>query len=37
MYESQNDNIDYASRILALNHYRGILHHIEYEEVYEEM
>lgn len=34
IYASQTSNIDYASRILGLNHYRGIKHHIEYEEDY---
>ncbi|MFV0626875.1 MAG: PIG-L deacetylase family protein [Alphaproteobacteria bacterium] len=33
-YESQIKDIDYASRILGLNHYRGIRHHIAYEESY---
>ncbi len=32
LYKSQIKNIDYASRILGLNHYRGIRHHVEYEE-----
>lgn len=32
LYRSQVKNIDYASRILGLNHYRGIRHHVEYEE-----
>ncbi len=31
-YQSQLANIDYTSRIVALNHYRGIHHHILYEE-----
>ncbi len=31
-YQSQLTNIDYTSRIVALNHYRGIHHHVEYEE-----
>lgn len=31
LYRSQS-NIDYADRILSLNHYRGIRHHVEYEE-----
>lgn len=35
MYKSQVKHIDYASRIIALNHYRGICHNIEYEEAYE--
>lgn len=34
IYASQTINIDYASRILGLNHYRGIKHHIAYEEDY---
>ena len=34
IYASQTSYIDYASRILGLNHYRGIKHHIEYEEDY---
>lgn len=33
MYQSQS-NIDYADRILALNHYRGIRHFVDYEEDY---
>jgi LmbE family N-acetylglucosaminyl deacetylase len=32
MYQSQVQHIDYASRILGLNHYRGMLHNIAYEE-----
>ena len=32
-YKSQG-NIDYADRILALNHYRGIRHHVAYAESY---
>lgn len=32
MYRSQIQKIDYAGRILALNHYRGIRHDVEYEE-----
>jgi LmbE family N-acetylglucosaminyl deacetylase len=33
VYRSQTKHIDYASRILALNYYRGLLHNnIEYEE-----
>ena len=32
LYRSQIKNIDYASRILGLNHYRGLRHHVEYEE-----
>lgn len=32
LYRSQVKNIDYASRILGLNHYRGIRHHVQYEE-----
>ncbi len=35
MYHSQIKNIDYASRILGLNHYRGLRHHVEYEEDFE--
>ena len=35
LYASQIKNIDYASRILGLNHYRGLRHHIEYEEDFE--
>ncbi|MBR1777914.1 MAG: PIG-L family deacetylase [Alphaproteobacteria bacterium] len=35
LYQSQVKNIDYASRILGLNHYRGLRHHIEYEEDFE--
>ncbi|MCQ2572196.1 MAG: PIG-L family deacetylase [Alphaproteobacteria bacterium] len=35
MYKSQVKHIDYASRIIALNHYRGICHNVEYEEAYE--
>ena len=35
LYRSQVKNIDYASRILGLNHYRGIRHHVEYEEDFE--
>lgn len=31
LYKSQG-NIDYADRILALNHYRGIRHNVRYEE-----
>lgn len=31
LYKSQN-NIDYAGRILGLNHYRGIRHNVMYEE-----
>ena len=34
IYSSQTANIDYASRILGLNHYRGIKHYVEYEEDY---
>ena len=34
IYASQTANIDYASRILGLNHYRGIKHYLEYEEDY---
>lgn len=33
LYASQN-NIDYADRILGLNHYRGIRHHLAYEEAF---
>lgn len=33
LYSSQS-NIDYAGRILALNHYRGIRHSVEEEEDY---
>ena len=33
MYVSQR-NINYADRILALNHYRGIHHSVDYEEVF---
>ena len=33
MYVSQN-NINYAGRILGLNHYRGMHHNIEYAEAY---
>ena len=33
-YASQVGTIDYASRILALNHYRGIRHFVEFEEDY---
>ena len=33
MYESQK-NIDYAGRILGLNHYRGMRHNVEYAEAY---
>ena len=33
-YKSQLTNIDYTSRILGLNHYRGIAHKAEYEEDY---
>jgi LmbE family N-acetylglucosaminyl deacetylase len=36
MYKSQ-DSIDYAERILALNHWRGITHYVEYEENFEIM
>lgn len=32
LYRSQVKNIDYASRILGLNHYRGLRHHVAYEE-----
>ena len=32
LYKSQVKNIDYASRILGLNHYRGLRHNVEYEE-----
>ena len=32
LYRSQIKNNDFASRILGLNHYRGIRHHIAYEE-----
>lgn len=32
MYKSQTEKIDYAGRILALNHYRGIRHAVEFEE-----
>lgn len=35
VYQSQIKHIDYASRILALNNYRGILHNIQYEEAYQ--
>ena len=35
LYRSQIKNIDYASRILGLNHYRGLRHHVEYEEDFE--
>jgi LmbE family N-acetylglucosaminyl deacetylase len=34
-YQSQVKFIDYASRILALNQYRGIYHHIDYAECFE--
>lgn len=34
-YASQVKHIDYASRILALNHYRGILYNIGYAECYQ--
>jgi LmbE family N-acetylglucosaminyl deacetylase len=34
IYASQTAHIDYASRILGLNHYRGIKHNVEYEEDY---
>lgn len=34
VYVSQTEDIDYASRILGLNHYRGIRHSIAYEEDY---
>ena len=33
MYVSQK-NIDYAGRILGLNHYRGMRHNVEYAEAY---
>ncbi len=33
LYASQN-NIDYAGRILGLNHYRGMRHGVEYAEAY---
>lgn len=33
MYESQK-NIDYAGRILGLNHYRGMRHNVEFAEAY---
>lgn len=32
MYSSQTKNINYASRILGLNHYRGMRHHVKFEE-----
>ncbi len=32
MYVSQLEKIDYTSRIMGLNHYRGIRHFVEYEE-----
>lgn len=32
MYVSQVKSIDYAGRILGLNHYRGIRHSVEFEE-----
>lgn len=35
LYKSQVKHIDYADRILALNHYRGICHAIEFEEAYQ--
>lgn len=35
MYKSQVKYIDYADRILSLNHYRGISHDIEFEEAYQ--
>lgn len=35
IYQSQIAHIDYSSRILALNSYRGILHNVEYEEAYQ--
>jgi len=34
-YKSQIKHIDYASRILSLNNYRGILHNIKHEEAYQ--
>jgi LmbE family N-acetylglucosaminyl deacetylase len=34
VYRSQVKHIDYASRILALNHYRGMLHNIDYAECF---
>ncbi len=34
-YESQLKNVNYISRIVALNHYRGIRHGVEYEEDFE--
>ena len=33
MYVSQN-NIDYAGRILGLNHYRGMRHNVDFAEAY---
>jgi len=35
LYKSQVKHIDYADRILALNHYRGICHTIDFEEAYQ--
>ncbi|MDR1523399.1 MAG: PIG-L family deacetylase [Endomicrobium sp.] len=35
IYESQTKHIDYASRILGLNYFRGMTHNISYEEDYE--
>lgn len=35
MYVSQVKVIDYASRILGLNHYRGIRHNVDFEEDFE--
>ncbi len=35
MYKSQVKHIDYADRILSLNHYRGICHNVEFEEAYQ--
>ena len=35
MYTSQTKYINYADRILSLNHYRGMCHNINYEECYQ--
>ena len=35
LYKSQVKHIDYADRILSLNHYRGICHAVDFEEAYE--
>ena len=34
-YETFGEDARTASRILGLNHYRGLRHHIEYEEDFE--